>query len=118
MSDYIGREELWKKLDALERVDTGDETDAVLRVDALLAVESLPAADVKPVRWIPVEEQLPAPFQHVIVCREKKGSGLVVEAGMRDVAPWWRVYGTRTKAVRYWMPLPEAPNCGADTREG
>lgn len=22
---------------------------------------------------------------------------------------WWKVYGTRTKAVTHWMPLPDPP---------
>ena len=41
MSDYISRKEVLKALDKLERVDTGDETDAVFRVDALEAVENM-----------------------------------------------------------------------------
>jgi hypothetical protein len=28
---------------------------------------------------------------------------------MLDVNGWWKVYGTRTKAVTHWMPLPEPP---------
>lgn len=22
---------------------------------------------------------------------------------------WWRVYGTRTKSVTHWMPMPDPP---------
>lgn len=29
--------------------------------------------------------------------------------GCLDVNDWWKVYGTRTKAVTHWMPLPEPP---------
>lgn len=64
---------------------------------------------MKPVRWIPVEEQLPETFKPVIVCRKGKDGSDRVEQGMLDVNGWWKVYGTRTKAVTHWMPLPEPP---------
>lgn len=56
-------------------------------------------------KWISVEERLPAPFEAVIVCRR----GGKVEQGYKAVGDWWRVYGTRTKNVTHWMPLPEPP---------
>lgn len=56
-------------------------------------------------KWIPVTEQLPKNFERVLVCRE----GGIVEQGYRDVNGWWKVYGTRTKRVTHWMPLPEPP---------
>lgn len=56
-------------------------------------------------KWIPVTERLPEKFQPVIVCRE----GGKVEQGYKDVADWWKVYGTRTKKITHWMPLPEPP---------
>lgn len=55
--------------------------------------------------WISVKDRLPATFTPVIVCRP----GGKVEAGMLDVGGWWKVYGTRTKRVTHWMPLPEPP---------
>lgn len=27
----------------------------------------------------------------------------------KDVGGWWRVYGTRTKSVTHWMPMPAPP---------
>lgn len=72
-------------------------------------VRTLPAADVRPVRWIPVEERLPKLFQPVIVCRKGKDGKPMVEAGSMDHNGWWKVYGTRTKTVTHWMPLPEPP---------
>ena len=57
-------------------------------------------------RWIPVTERLPDPFERVIVCRDEGK----VEQGYKDVSDWWKVYGTRTKQVTHWMPLPTAPN--------
>lgn len=55
--------------------------------------------------WIPVTERLPQPLRRVIVCREDG----VVEQGHKDVGDWWKVYGTRTKKITHWMPLPIAP---------
>ena len=61
-------------------------------------------------RWISVNEQLPKAFEPVIVCREGTERGSVkVEQGCLDVNGWWKVYGTRTKHVTHWMPLPEPP---------
>ena len=57
-------------------------------------------------KWVSVEERLPETFAPVIVCR----TGGRVEAGMRDVSGWSKVYGTRTKRITHWRPLPEAPN--------
>lgn len=61
-------------------------------------------------KWIPVTEQIPQPYQGVIIAREKeKGKPMKVEAGMMKPDGFWKVYGTNTKGVIYWMPLPEAP---------
>ena len=60
-------------------------------------------------RWIPVTERLPEHFRPVIVCREKGKGEYIVEQGFKDVGDWWKVYGTRTKNVTHWMPLPEPP---------
>lgn len=60
--------------------------------------------------WISVKERLPKAFEQVIVCREGAAIGAVkVEQGCLDVNGWWKVYGTRTKRVTHWMPLPEPP---------
>ncbi|MEL4859810.1 DUF551 domain-containing protein [Pseudoflavonifractor phocaeensis] len=55
--------------------------------------------------WISVKDRLPECFAPVIVCRADGK----VECGMRDINNWWKVYGTRTKRVTYWMDLPEPP---------
>lgn len=60
-------------------------------------------------KWISVYERLPETFEPVLVARPTLGGQLKVEQGYRDVGPWWRVYGTRTKAVTHWMPLPQPP---------
>lgn len=58
--------------------------------------------------WISVKDQLPERFKPVLICREKNGKPYV-EQGYKDVCEWWKVYGTRTKQVTHWMPLPEPP---------
>lgn len=59
--------------------------------------------------WISVQERLPKTFEPVIVCREIGGGKVKVEQGHKDVMEWWKVYGTRTKYVTHWMPLPDPP---------
>lgn len=73
--------------------------------DALAYIRQLEAQTQK---WISVEERLPDPFERVLVARKGKEE-LVVDWGFRDVGIWWKVYGTRTKNVFFWMPLPEPP---------
>lgn len=59
--------------------------------------------------WISVKDNLPKRFHPVIICREKNRGEYIVEQGTRDVGDWWKVYGTRTKKVLFWMPMPEPP---------
>lgn len=60
--------------------------------------------------WISVKDQLPKQFRPVIVCRPGRSEGeIIVEQGLKDVGDWWKVYGTRTKCVAFWTPLPEPP---------
>lgn len=75
----------------------------------LTALRSMPET-TKP-GWISVKERLPERFEPVLVCREKNGSPYV-EQGHKDVGEWWKVYGTRTKQVTHWMPMPEPPEEG------
>lgn len=58
--------------------------------------------------WIRTKDKLPECFVPVLTCRMKDGEKLV-EQGIRVVDDLWKVYGTRTKCVDWWMPLPEAP---------
>lgn len=78
---------------------------------AITALRSMPEADNTNAGgrgWISVKDQLPEHFEPVLICREKNGSPYV-EQGYKDVGEWWKVYGTRTKQVTHWMPLPEPP---------
>ena len=65
-------------------------------------------------RWIPVTERLPESGVRVIVCRgDKTEQGVFL-----GVNGWWKVYGTNTKKVTHWMPMPEPPkevSNGSDT---
>ena len=63
-------------------------------------------------KWIDVKEQLPEHFKRVLVVREG-ADGPIVEQGFKDVGDWWKVYGTRTKKVFFWMPMPEPPEGAA-----
>lgn len=74
-------------------------------ISALRAQEETPFGG-----WISVGDELPERYQPVIICREKNRGEYIVEKGMRDVKDWWKVYGTRTKNVLFWMPMPEFPN--------
>lgn len=69
--------------------------------------------DLATSRWINVKERRPKAFEPVIVCRAGAEKGAVkVEHGYLDVNGWWKVYGTRTKHVTHWMPMPEQPKEG------
>lgn len=59
--------------------------------------------------WISPAEKLPKIFERVLICREKEPGQLLVEQGFLDLGDWWKVYGTRVKKIRGWMPLPEVP---------
>ncbi len=55
--------------------------------------------------WISVSERLPEVGKKVIVARDEK-----VEQGVYlGVNGWWKVYGTNTKSVTHWMPMPQPP---------
>ena len=75
-----------------------------------MALSALRAQQEKSrIEWVSVDDRLPDRFQPVIICREKNRGEYIVEQGMRDVGDWWKVYGTRTKKVLCWMPMPEPP---------
>ena len=63
-------------------------------------------------KWISVRERLPEAFAPVIICRRNRQGEYIVEAGQKDIGDWWRVYGTRTKSVTHWVPLPDPPEEG------
>ena len=86
---------------------TDAELDACMEIIAPeLVEEPKPAATPN---WVSVDDKLPDEFIPVIVCRGIKKGTLKVEQGFRDINGWWRVYGSATKRVTHWMPLPEPP---------
>ena len=89
------------------------DADAITMQGVKIINQFLTAVDAATVRWIPVTERLPDTFRPVIVCREKEKGKFVVEQGFKDVGDWWKVYGTRTKKVTHWMPMPEPPEVEA-----
>ena len=96
------KEELVQRLAAYE--DTGLEPQ---EIQALAAASDSP--DEAAAGWISVEDKLPPLGQMVIVYREYAWGEVKVEQGCRDLNGWWRVYGTRTKRITHWMPLPQPP---------
>ena len=106
------KEEVVQRLGAYEDTGVTPEDmnrafneEAILKLAGqVLGVEPSSLRETRP-RWISVADRLPEKGVPVIVCRE----GGKVEQGAKDVMDWWRVYGTRTKRVTHWMPLPEPP---------
>ena len=96
------KEELVQRLAAYE--DTGLEPR---EIQALAAASR--RSDDAAAGWISVEDKLPPLGQMVIVYREYAWGDVKVEQGCRDLNGWWRVYGTRTKRITHWMPLPQPP---------
>lgn len=87
--------------------ESGEQAEAYFWArKALTVLRSMPE-DAKS-GWTSVKDRLPERFEPVLVCREKNGSPYV-EQGHKDVGEWWKVYGTRTKHITHWMPLPEPP---------
>ena len=87
-----------------EYEDTGLEPQ---EIEALAGTSSRP--DEASNSGISVQDKLPPLGQPVIVYREYAWGEAKVEQGCRDLGGWWRVYGTRTKRITHWMPLPQPP---------
>ena len=65
-------------------------------------------------RWIHVSERLPEPDMPVLIIREPRGGEpMTIEIGWRKPRGEWKIYGTASKAVVYWMPLPKVPEAEA-----
>ena len=82
---YCDQRRTWERLKEYE--DTGLEPEQILR-------------------WISVTDRLPETNKAVIVCRK---DGRVEQGIFRGVNGWWKVYGTNTKSITHWMPMPEPP---------
>lgn len=91
--------------------DTGLEPNEIKKLvsqrNAMAALADSYKAEIP--HWIPVSDRLPESSQRVIVCRE---NGKVEQGVFLGVNGWWKVYGTNTKAVTHWMPMPVPPEEG------
>ena len=112
MDDYISREAV---IDSLQDWKGNCMTDAEeWHIRQVIGdVKSLPAAEVKPVRWIPVEERLP----------EAGGTYLCVWQGKTVNTGFFcnghfRLYGEiKDHLITHWMPLPELPSVNGKETE-
>ena len=80
-------------------------TKAIRYDDLMAAIADIPTVQSS-ANWIPVGVRLPKSREHVIVCRK---DGRVEQGVYLGVNGWWKVYGTNTKSVTHWMPMPEPP---------
>ena len=90
----------------IEAKRTDPETGSFAEWLAEYLVEHLPPLTTSS-KWVSVEDRLPPVGKRVIVCRPYDLDTVVVEQGTRDIAGWWRVYGTRVKRITHWMPMPK-----------
>lgn len=112
MSKYISLDRVKEVFDYAEREFC--ECEYVVK-NIREAVEQLPAADVNPVRWIAVEEQLPETYKLVLALTE---SGHHVLAALyENFGAWFELWAGTKVNVTHWMSLPEPPNCNANTME-
>lgn len=97
---------LTKRLAAYE--NTGLTPEEINKLDtqrkAMAALADSYKAEIP--SWIPVSDRLPESGQRVIVSRK---DGRVEQGVYLGVNGWWKVYGTNTKSVTHWMPMPEPP---------
>lgn len=88
--------------------DTGLTPEEINKLDtqrkAMAALADSYKAEIP--RWIPVSDRLPESGQRVIVCRK---DGRVEQGVYLGVNGWWKVYGTNTKSITHWMPMPAPP---------
>lgn len=88
--------------------DTGLTPEEINKLDtqrkAMAALADSYKAEIP--SWIPITDRLPESGQRVIVCRK---DGRVEQGVYLGVNGWWKVYGTNTKSITHWMPMPAPP---------
>lgn len=68
---------------------------------------------VNKMKWIPVAESLPGPYESVLVTAAMNDEEPLVYQAARGCGGVWELYGVRNYRdyeVTAWMPLPEAYN--------
>ena len=77
-------------------------------IDRLAAYEDtgLTPEEVQQMRWIPVEERLPMPYENPVLVYDKSGVGM---AWYSSTMGWMYRTGLGCVDVTHWMPLPAVP---------
>ena len=148
MNDYISRETAKNALRAQRhRLTVADEAsgcgyvkwseDVIYAEIAEKTIDELPTAEVQPVRWIPVEEQMPEMHdagilkmlgiqqmsEKVLLAILNEEEAIVDnDAELRD-GEWYSdtlrflKAGGKAFTVTHWMPLPELPSVNGKETE-
>jgi len=111
----------------IERLDDWDGVDAIyngefievsyhgvfrLLEEAAAALEQLQAEndrlkeEVQQMRWIPVEERLPMPYENPVLVYDNGGVGM---AWYSSTMGWMYRTGLGCVDITHWMPLPPSP---------
>ena len=79
-----------------------------LAFDRLAAYEDtgLTPEEVQQMRWIPVEERLPMPYENPVLVYDNSGVGM---AWYSSTMGWMYRTGLGCVDITHWMPLPKAP---------
>lgn len=107
MAEYIDRQE------AIETVAFYlEDPDGIDH--ALQSIKSIPVADVQPVKWISVYDQLPDYNMVVLVTDgEDVGTGYRYAIGETGFMGWAVPFADiEEDDISHWMPLPEPPKDG------
>ena len=77
-------------------------------IDRLAAYEdtALTPEEVQTMRWIPVEERLPMPYENPVLVYDNSGVGM---AWYSSTMGWMYRTGLGCVDITHWMPLPKAP---------
>ena len=62
--------------------------------------------------WISVKDQLPADFEHVLICHKQGVTTGYSVMGESEELQYWRSLNNKHRmltTVTHWMPLPEPP---------
>ena len=77
-------------------------------IDRLAAYEDtgLAPEEIQQMRWIPVEERLPMPYENPVLVYDNSGVGM---AWYSSTMGWMYRTGLGCVDVTHWMPLPAVP---------
>lgn len=77
-------------------------------IDRLAAYEDtgFTPEEVQQMRWIPVEERLPMPYENPVLVYDNSGVGM---AWYSSTMGWMYRTGLGCVDITHWMPLPPSP---------